>query len=273
MPKKSRETGPLTAVDCGRMSWPSSLTLAAALALAACTPPPPPPVSGTPAPGREVFQVAARRFAAVVVSDRDDLDDWIGDRFARQRAPRDADGGSAVPITADGYFLTADHVIASARGRRISVLLRRDGRLRAFPARIVWRIPGGDLAVLHAEVATPEHYRWTPGHHWLPQGTPVMHAGIATGFSSSSGKLITPVPPDSPFAGSRSFKHDIPLEPGDSGGPVVDARGLLVGVNSAVEYLVPLETAFFIESEANRPDVPRLMARIARDRADRSQPR
>lgn len=251
------------------MSWSFPIPVVCALALAACTPAPPPPVTGAPAPGREVFQTAARRFAAVVVSDRDDIDEWIGDRFARQRAPKDADGGSAVPITADGYFLTADHVIASAKGRRVSLLLRRDGRLRAFPARIVWRGPARDLALLHAEVATPDHYRWTPGNRWLPQGTPVMHAGIATGFSSSSGKLITPVAPDSPFSGGRRFKHDIPLEPGDSGGPVVDARGRLVGVNSAVEYLVPLETAFFIESEANRPNVPRLMSRIASDRKAR----
>lgn len=222
-----------------------------------------------PSPDREVFRVAARRFAAVVVSDRSDLDSWIGDHFTRNRAPKNADGGSAVPITADGYFLTADHVIASAEDRQVSVLLRRDGQLQVFPARVVWRGAGGDVALLHAAVATPDHYRWTPGDRWLPQGTPVMHAGIATGFSSSSGKLLTPVPPDSALAGGQRFKHDIPLQPGDSGGPVVDARGLLVGVNSAVEYLVPLETAFFIESEANRPNVPRLMSRIARDRKSR----
>ncbi len=254
------------------MSWSFPLPVVCALALVACTPPPPPPVTGAPPPEREVFREAARRFAAIVVSDRDDIDEWIGGRFERERAPKNADGGSAVPITADGYFLTADHVIASASERRVSVLLRRDGRLRAFPARVVWRGPGGDIALLHADVATPDFYRWTPGNRWLPRGTPVMHAGIATGFSSSSGKLITPIPPDTPFSGGRRFKHDIPLEPGDSGGPVVDARGLLVGVNSAVEYLVPLETAFFIESEANRPNVPRLMARIDRDRASRPAP-
>jgi hypothetical protein len=41
---------------------------------------------------------------------------------------------------------------------------------------------------------------------------------------------------------------------------------LLIGVNSAVEFLVPLETAFFIESEGNRPNVGKLMMVIARDR-------
>ena len=254
------------------MSWTFPLSIGCALALIACTPPPPPPVvKGGPTPGREVYRDAAKRFAAVVVSDRDNINEWIDERFARKKAPKDADGGSAIPITADGYFLTADHVIASAKGRRVALLLRREGRLRAFPARVVWRGSRGDVALLHVEVDTPNHYRWTPGNAWLPQGTPVMHAGIATGFNSSPGRLLTPIEPDSRVSGNRRFKHDIPLEPGDSGGPVVDARGLLVGVNSAVEYLVPLETAFFIESEANRPNVPRLMARIKRDRASRSR--
>ena len=56
------------------------------------------------------------------------------------------------------------------------------------------------------------------------------------------------------FTGTRKFKIDIPLQPGDSGGPVVDAYGNLVGINSAVEFLVPMETAFFVDSEANRPN-------------------
>ncbi|GAA5478200.1 serine protease [Haloferula helveola] len=249
----------LPAVGCG-------------VVMMSCAPQPPPPIVGATPPGKSIYQSAARRFAAVVVSDRMDIDDWIGDRFSRQKAPKDADGGSAVPITADGYFLTADHVLASSTGRQVFVLLRRDGRLRAYPARIVWRGSGGDVAVLQADVATPDHYRWTPTSQWLPQGTPVMHAGIATGFSSPAGKLITPIPPDAGFSGNHRFKHDIPLEPGDSGGPVVDANGLLVGINSAVEYLVPLETAFFIESEANRPNVRRLMSVIERDRKRRPAP-
>jgi hypothetical protein len=157
-------------------------------------------------------------------------------------------------------------VLAHAPDRRVFVIIRMDGRLRATPARVIWRSSADDVALIHAPVATPDFYRWTPTAAWLPQGTGVMHAGIATGFNSPPGRLLSAIPPESLTSGNRRFKHDIPLEPGDSGGAVVDARGLLVGVNSAVEFLVPLETAFFIESEANRPDVRKMMQRIEDDR-------
>jgi hypothetical protein len=48
---------------------------------------------------------------------------------------------------------------------------------------------------------------------------------------------------------------------------VVDAYGALVGVNSAVEFLVPMETAFFVDSEANRPNTRMIDSLIRKDRA------
>ena len=233
-----------------------------ALAMAACGPIPPPPVKGPP-PGQDVYRVAARRFAAIVVSPHTDIDKWLGSGIGGRA---DADGGSAAPVAPDGYFLTADHVLARSEGKHVFVVRRVDGRLRGYAARVVWRSAEQDLALVHAEVATPDFYRWTPPSRWQAQGTPVMHAGVATGFRGGSGKLVSPVPPDTAFGRGAKFKHDIPLEPGDSGGPVVDGQGLLVGINSAVEYLIPLETPFFIESEANRPNVGRLMGLIASDR-------
>lgn len=235
------------------------------LVLPGCVTGPAPPPDPTPV-SKSVLRTAAQRLTAVVVSSQDDINPWIGRKFSRDRGPEDADGGSGVPITADGYILTADHVLANAGQRNVFVIHGENGRLRAHRARIVWRSPNGDLALVHATIATPNHYEWTPPQAWMPSGTPIMHAGIATGFKSPPGRLISSIPPESTFSGNRLFKHDIPLEPGDSGGPVIDARGRLVGVNSAVEFLVPLETAFFIESEANRPNVAKLNSIIERDR-------
>jgi hypothetical protein len=236
----------------------------ALLLLQACSVPPPP--DATP-PSAEVRRAVLRKSAAVIVTDRHDISGWAYRGFAVSQAPGDADGGSATPVSADGYFLTADHVLTRMAGRNVFVLHGRNGRLTPTRARVVWRSSRADLALLHVPVATPDHYRWTPPERWLPPGTPVFHGGVATGMKSSPGKLGTAIPPEGAFPGFSRFKIDIPLQPGDSGGPVVDAYGGLVGINSAVEFLVPMETAFFVDSEGNRPHVRSIESLIAADRA------
>ena len=216
--------------------------------------------------------MVAQRVSAVVVTERDDLGRWVSRGFEISQAPGDADGGSATPISPDGYFLTADHVLARMDGRNVFLLHGRDGRLIPIKARVVWRSESADLALLHIPAATPNYYRWTSPERWLPVGTGVIHGGISTGFKSEWGKLGSAIPPESPFTSNRRFKIDIPLQPGDSGGPVVDAYGNLVGINSAVEFLVPMETAFFVDSEGNRPNTRMVDSLVRNDRARNSRP-
>jgi hypothetical protein len=78
-----------------------------------------------------------------------------------------------------------------------------------------------------------------------------------------------PLSPETFLTPNRAFKIDIPLQPGDSGGPVVDGYGNLLGINSAVEFLIPMETPIFIESEANRPNTQKIQAIIQKDRGFR----
>lgn len=226
-----------------------------------------PPAADPKIPGPEIRRQVLQRVGAVIVTDRSDLGHWATQGFTGQRSPGDADGGSCTPIAPDGYFLTANHVLASMQGRNVFVLFGKDGRLVPSKARVVWRSEGGDLALLKIPVKTPNYYRWSPPDRWLPSGTPVIHGGIATGFKSAPGKLGTPIAPEGGFRRTRKFKLDIPLQPGDSGGPVVDAYGNLVGINSAVEFFVPMETAFFVDSEATRPDSRSIEALIQADRA------
>ncbi len=218
-------------------------------------------------PGRMTRQIVAERVSAVVVTHQKDLDRWVGRNFKSSQAPDDADGGSAAPISPDGYFLTADHVLSQLDGRNVFLIYGQGGRLSPAKARVVWRSEGDDLALLHIPVATPYHYQWTAPQRWLPAGTGVIHGGISTGLRVGEGKLATDLPPEGPFTGNRTFKIDIPLQPGDSGGPVVDAYGRLVGINSAVEFLVPMETAFFVDSEGNRPSVRMIEELMRKDRA------
>jgi len=218
-------------------------------------------------PGPEARRMVVQRLSAVVVTNQASLQKWVNRGFSSSQTPVDADGGSATPISPDGYFLTADHVLAQADGRNVFVLYGNQGRLIPKKARVVWRSESSDLALLHIPEKTPYYYRWTAAERWLPPGTGVVHGGIATGFKSAPGRLGTPISPESILTGNRAFKIDIPLQPGDSGGPVVDAYGALVGINSAVEFLIPMETAFFVDSEANRPNIRKLESIIQMDRS------
>lgn len=218
-------------------------------------------------------QIVAERVSAVVVTDRKSLDRWVSRNFETSQAPGDADGGSAAPIAADGYFLTADHVLSRLAGRNVFVIYGQGGRLAPAKARVVWRSESSDLALLHIPVKTPYYYQWTSPGRWLPAGNCVIHGGISTGFDSGDGKLGTALGPEGVFTRTRKFKIDIPLQPGDSGGPVVDAYGRLVGINSAVEFMVPMETAFFIDSEGSRPNTRMIDALIQTDRVRRNSGR
>lgn len=254
---------PYPRMDCALLK---SGLLALVMGTAACVPMGSAPAPPSVMPGQATRQVVAERLTAVIVTSRGEIGSWVNRRFDVENAPNDADGGSAAPITADGYFLTADHVLTRAPGKNIFLIYRGGGSLRTAKARIVWRSKADDIAVLHVPLATPYYYRWTEPSRWLSPGPGIIHGGMATGSRSEPGKLRTPLEPESTFTGNRTFKIDIPLQPGDSGGPVVDAYGNLIGINSAVEYLIPLETAIFIDSEGNRPSTRKIESIIAADR-------
>lgn len=230
------------------------------------------PAPDRSAPGVETRQLVNERISAVVVTDRDDLNRWLDSGFPRPHTRGDAEGGSATPISDDGYFLTANHVLARMAGRNVFVMYRLGTHPTPTKARVIWRSKAADLALLHIPVQTRQYYRWTPPDEWVAEGTGVIHGGIATGAKSAWGKLTSSLAPQGTFTGNRKFKIDIPLQPGDSGGPVVDAHGALVGINTAVEYLVPMETAFFLDSEASRPNTRKIDALIRKDRVHNGQP-
>ncbi len=239
------------------------------LLMLACSPVPPAQSARPTIPGEKARQIVRERLSAVVVTSNDGLGSWVNRKFSSSEAPKDADGGSAAPITDDGYFLTADHVLARSDRKNVFIIYGSGGKVTTSKARIVWRSASEDLALLHIPGKTPYYYHWTPADQWLNPGHGIIHGGMATGFRSSPGRLRTALSPEGRFTGNRPFKIDIPLQPGDSGGPVVDAFGKLIGINSAVEFIIPLETAIFIDSEGNRPNTQKITRIIAKDRESR----
>jgi S1-C subfamily serine protease len=148
-----------------------------------------------------------------------------------------AGAGSAVALTPDGFLLTSAHVVEGpARGGRATFV---DGR------ELSWRIVGmdrlTDLAVLRADGngLTPatlgEAERLRVGQLVVAIGNPNGFAGSVTaGVVSALGRSL-------PARAGRTVRHidnviqtDAALNPGNSGGALVDSSARVIGINTAV---------------------------------------
>lgn len=217
-------------------------------------------------PDVHALRIAIARKCAVVVCSQKDLQPWLQHGFSRAKAPKDGQAGTASPISADGYLLTADHVIHPHKNRFIHVVYGSGSQLKIAQARVVWRAPSSDLALLHAPIPTPFFYHFTSPDRPIAEGTSIFHGGLRTGLSPLYGSLNDTIPSQNFFSPPQRFRMDIPLVPGDSGGPILDSNARLIGVNSSVEFLVPMDTPIFAESHGVRPNVRHILKTIERDR-------
>ena len=148
-----------------------------------------------------------------------------------------AGGGSAVVLTPDGYLLTSAHVVARRdSGGRASLV---DGREMRFS--VVGRDPFSDLAILRADSTDLEPATLGDAER-LRVGQLVVAIGNPNGFAGSVTAGVVSALGRSLPASSRSSRRvidnviqtDAALNPGNSGGALVNGRGEVVGVNTAV---------------------------------------
>lgn len=221
------------------------------------------------ASGKNTRQIINERLTAVAITKRSSVGRFANVDSSVIHAPGNADGGSATPISDDGYFLTADHVLARSGGHNVFIVHANGGNSFTSQARIVWRSADDDLAVLHISRSTPYYYSFSESGRWISPGHPVAHGGARTGTTSGYGKIRTPINADGSLRTSQQFEIDIELRPGDSGGPIVDTKGKLVGINSQVEYLTPLDSKIFIDSVGVWPNAGKIQSIIQKDRRSR----
>jgi S1-C subfamily serine protease len=163
--------------------------------------------------------------------------------------------GSGVIVTPDGFVLTNNHVVEGSDNLEVSLT---DGR--SLQATVVGADPATDLAVIRigdgglpaAVLGDSDHLR--VGQMVIAIGNPLgfqstVSAGVISALGrslrSESGRLIDNV-----------IQTDVALNPGNSGGPLVDSRGRVIGINTAMIYMaqgisfaVPVNTGRWVVSE------------------------
>jgi S1-C subfamily serine protease len=193
-------------------------------------------MSVLPEPGTEAgTESALDAYSRIVTAVAGDLTPHVAALEVTGQGGRGG-AGSAVIFTGDGLLLTNAHVVAHARS---GVAVFSDGRESAVD--VVGADPLSDLAVVRARTGTPEPAilgdasTLRVGQLVVAVGNPLGMAGSVTaGVVSGLGRSLPTRDGRTARVVEDVIQTDAALNPGNSGGALVDSSGRVVGINTAV---------------------------------------
>jgi serine protease Do len=163
----------------------------------------------------------------------------------QQRPQVERGTGSGFIVSADGYILTNNHVVAGADKVTVRLIDQRE-----FTAKVVGTDPATDVAVIKINAS---------GLHPVPLGNSddtrigewVLAIGnplgdnlaftVTQGIISAKGRRLDGLSQDGNRSISDFIQTDAAINPGNSGGPLINVRGEVIGINSAIAS----ETGFY----------------------------
>jgi Do/DeqQ family serine protease len=157
-----------------------------------------------------------------------------GNRHFKQMPQYQMASGSGVIISPDGYIVTNNHVVDDAVN--VEVILNDN---RKFTAKVIGKDPNTDIALVKIDANDLPYLTWGNsdalklGQWVLAVGNPFnLNSTVTAGIVSAKSRSIGIVGGQMPL---ESFiQTDAAVNPGNSGGALVDADGQLVGINTAI---------------------------------------
>jgi len=147
--------------------------------------------------------------------------------------------GSGFLVSADGYIVTNNHVVAEADEIRVKLAGHED----PYPARVVGTDPATDLAVIKVDVDEELPYlrfgdsdEIRVGDWAVAIGNPLgqLEGSLTVGVISAKGRTDLAIEGADLLRYQDFLQTDAAINPGNSGGPLVDIRGNVIGVNTAI---------------------------------------
>jgi serine protease Do len=169
-------------------------------------------------------------------NDYDNGGDGMANQNGNSNSERQVASGSGVAISADGYIVTNNHVVDKAQDLLVTLNDKKD-----YKARVIGTDPSSDLAVIKIEANNLSYISFANsdnvkvGQWVLAIGYPLnLETTVTSGIVSAKARSIGINSHNSNSPIESFIQTDAAVNPGNSGGALVNTNGDLIGINSAI---------------------------------------